>query len=94
MTEALTLVSTFGVPLSALVCLALWLRPWVEKAFQRHIDLLDATTKAVGQIGDMHEKQHTTLAQILERQDAIAKSVSQIHQDGCKWGRMTKGGDQ
>ena len=94
MNEALTLVSTFGVPLSALVCLALWLRPWVEKAFQRHIDLLDATTKAVGQIGDMHERQHDTLAKILEGQAALAKSVQQIHHEGCKWCRQEKGGDQ
>lgn len=67
-----------------------WLKPWAEKTIQSHINLTNETTEAVAKWSALPG----TLSQILESQMAIARSVQQIHQDGCKWGRQAKGGDE
>ena len=99
MGEVTTLIQTFGFPAGLLLIflglgwkLILWVKPWAEKGIQGHVNLLEATSKAIEQIGDAHDRQSGTITKILEGQIEIAKRVDQIHQDGCKWGRARKDG--
>lgn len=100
MTEFVQLLQAFGLPVAllAIVGLAiwriiLWLKPWAERAIQGHIDLLDATTKSLEKISDLHEQQAASMGQLAQEQKEIRTSVERISIEGCRWGRANKGGE-
>lgn len=50
----------------------MWLKPWVEKAFSAHLDLLDNTSRTIIKLGDVQESQAQTITKIGETQDKQA----------------------
>ena len=47
MTEVLQLLQAFGLPLTILVALVLWLKPWAEKAMVAHLNFLTSTSETI-----------------------------------------------
>lgn len=108
MAEFYTLVQTFGFPAGSLITLSvflwrvlIWLKPYVEKIIDAHVNMISTTTVTIKQLGEAQEKQADTLvslaatheqqSKVLQQQtvrlDQIQQTLDQARQGKSTWGK-------